>query len=68
MGEVTITTTGSFGPTLEQTFSAEEGGHANALARAIQYISLDLLPKAIQKDHKLHDEGVRPAIDFGCVR
>ena len=56
----------SFDPTIEQIFSATDGGHADAVGRAIKYLSTEILPKAIQKDHQLHDDGVRPPeSDFG---
>ncbi len=65
MGQIVIQTLGSFGVALK-TFSAEDGGHAHALSRAIAYISGELMPKAIVKDHALHDTGDRPPRgDFG---
>lgn len=69
MGQITVRTAGSFGPSSERNFSALEGGHANALGRAIAYISVELMPTAISRDHKLHDEGERPPqADFGKVK
>lgn len=65
MGILTIETTGSFNEKYE-TFSALQGGHADAVARAIEYLSGQVLPEAVQSDHKLHDEGERPPEkDFG---
>ena len=65
MGQITIQMNGSFG-TRSKTFSALEGGHANAIAHAIRYLSGQILPAAIELDHKLHDKGVRPPnADFG---
>ena len=65
MGQINITTSGSFGTTV-RAFSALEGGHAHALIRAVVYIGEVLMPEAIQRDHDLHDRGERPAhADFG---
>ena len=47
------------------TISAERGGHAYAISRAIKYLT-EQMGKAIQLDHKLHDDGTRPPeSDFG---
>lgn len=64
MGQLTIKMSGSFG-VKQKTFSAMEGGHANAIANAIRYLSQEL-PGTIEQDHKLHDDGQRPPdADFG---
>lgn len=66
MGMVTVTLNGSFGDKIV-SLSAEEGGHAHALTRAIAFL-VRQLPEAIRNDHKLHDDGTRPPkADFGMV-
>ena len=66
MGMIRIYTAGSF-PTENTEFCAEEGGHANAIQRAIAWLN-NRLPDAIIQDHKLHDRGERPPRkDFGCA-
>lgn len=56
MGQITIMTAGSFNARTNVE-SAEEGGHAAAIGRQMKFLN-DMLPEAIQKDHKLHDDGV----------
>ncbi len=64
MGQITIKVEGTFGQA-EATYSAQEGGHAYAISRAI-YFLMALFSKAISLDHDLHSEGVHPDIsDFG---
>lgn len=64
MGVVTVTLQGSFGSKLF-TSTALEGGHAAALGRAINYLSLQL-PASITLDHALHDQNeTPPRADFG---
>ena len=58
MGMITISTHGSF-PTETFSVSAEEGGHANAIQRAICWLT-DRQPQAIILDHKLHAQGDIP--------
>lgn len=68
MGIITITTAGSFTRETRE-FSAMDGGHADAVSRAIEYLSAVVLPEAIRNDHKLHDENERPPNkDFGYGR
>jgi hypothetical protein len=67
MGMVRIEIVGSFGPKQDQNFTAEEGGHALAIARAIDFLSKQL-PGAIRLDHKLHYQGEYPATPFGYTR
>ena len=50
MGQITITTSGSFRKLAPKRFSA---------------ISGELLPDAIQQDHKLHEGNHYPEIGFG---
>lgn len=65
MGMIHITMKGSFYNTGERSFSAEEGGHATGIQRAIAYLNGELL-SAIKLDHSLHDTGDRPPkADFG---
>ena len=67
MGMVNITIQGSFGRPVNKTFSAEEGGHALAITRAIQTL-IEELPNAIRVDHRLaRMNEVPPKSDFGEV-
>jgi len=67
MGVITIRVQGSFQPAFPtMELRAETGGHADAVARAIEYLSQTVLPAAIRQDHKLHDEGHKPEKGFGC--
>lgn len=63
MGVLRIETSGSF-PTRSKTFSAMEHGHAHAVAQAIAFLSSEVLPAAIQSDHRLHDEDAKPSKGF----
>lgn len=63
MGQISIETGGSF-PTRRVSFSALGNGHAHAVAEAIAFLSTEVLPRAIEQDHALHDEGARPAQGF----
>ena len=64
MGIVAVRIYGSFGYTVDQVFSAEEGGHANAISRAMRELS-DRLPHAIALDHKLQGKGIAPKSPWG---
>jgi len=64
MGMIVVKTFGSF-PTREKTFSAEDHGHARAVADAIKYLSEIVLPSAIRQDHDLHEDGAKPNRNFG---
>ena len=64
MGIVVVRIQGSFGFKEDRLFSAEQGGHATAISRAIKLLS-DRLPEAIALDHKLHSEGVTPKLSWG---
>lgn len=59
MGMIKISTLGSF-PRCDREFDAQEGGHAQAVARAMQFLAEVVLPEAIVRDHTLHDEDRRP--------
>ena len=64
MGQIHISIRGSFENKSEQSFSALTGGHADAIAQAIEWLAA-LLPKAIAQDHRLHEEGATPDYGFG---
>lgn len=63
MGILTVTSSGSF-PVRRKEFKAQGNGHAHAVAQAIEYLSSEVLPAAIEQDHRLHDEGARPDNGF----
>ena len=65
MGIININIQGSFSLTGSRQFSAMHGGHAQAVAEAIEFLSSELLPTAIEQDHSLHTQGDRPTIGFG---
>ena len=41
------------------------GGHAQAVAEAIEFLSGELLPESIEQDHNLHEDGAKPEVGFG---
>ena len=59
MGKITIKVEGSFPETGTRVNSAESGGHAAALSRAIGVLN-DLMPAAIALDHELQDRNQHP--------
>lgn len=63
MGYITIRTEGSF-PSRRMQFNANNYGHARAVADAIKWLSEEVLPEAIERDHKLHAEGKQPLKGF----
>lgn len=63
MGVLTVNTRGSF-PAHNRTFKAENNGHAHAVAEAIQFLSTVVLPEAIERDHRLSEQGARPIDGF----
>ncbi len=65
MGMMKINTTGSFQPALDKEFSAMKHGHASAVAEAIEWLSSEVLPLAIEQDHALHSEDAFPEEGFG---
>ena len=65
MGLITISVSGSFNKREIKQFSAIHGGHAEAVAESIEWLSRTLLPLAIQQDHALHSSGDKPGIGFG---
>ena len=65
MGMITIIVEGSFKKQRDRSFSAMHGGHAQAVAEAIEFLSSEMLPGAIEQDHALHEDGARPEVGFG---
>ena len=65
MGTINIYVEGSFRIKLDRRFSAMEGGHAKAVADAIECLSGEFLSDAIRLDHELHTQGEEPLIGFG---
>jgi len=69
MGYIDVKVGGSFvgkygiQSTTEQ-FSAMSHGHADAVARAIQYLAEVVLPRATALDHDLHATGATPSGSF----
>jgi len=65
MGMITIKIEGSFpGKSEEKQFSAEQGGHAYALTRAIGFLFARMSP-SIRVDHANHEKGSHPTTNFG---
>ncbi len=65
MGIINITVEGSFRKPTTRQFSAMHGGHAKAVADAIEFLSGELLPAAIRQDHELRDKEEYPEVGFG---
>lgn len=63
MGMVRIETWGSFS-LKRRSFSAMEHGHAHAVAQAIQWLSEEVLPEAIERDCRLAEQGSKPDHGF----
>ena len=64
MGQITVKFSGSFGDS-EASYSAQEGGHAYAISRAM-YFLMQKIAKSIQLDHALHTGDEHPEISpFG---
>lgn len=64
MGMIRVDLAGSF-PRQTKTFSAMKSGHAKAVADVIAWLSNEVLPQAIQQDHRLQFEGAYPEDRFG---
>ena len=69
MGMITVQLAGSFTkrdgfPVASNSFSAMTNGHADAVAKAIEWLAKDVLPAATALDHKLHDQGDKPTAGF----
>ncbi len=67
VGMLEIHTYGSFPYRLER-FDARTSGHAHAVARAIRFLADEVLPEAIERDHRLHDQGSKPKEGFDRQR
>ncbi len=67
MGTLKIELSGSFGQ-YYKVFSAEDGGHADAISQAIEWLAATALPRAIEKDHALDAEGQKPKKPYGRGR
>lgn len=65
MGMIRITISGSFRERPDKVFSAMNGGHTDAVAQAIEWLSKDVLPAAIRQDHDQAAKGELPALGFG---
>lgn len=65
MGNINIQTNGSFRPHMANSFTALHGGHADAVASAIEWLAESVLPAAIAWDHELHTQGEKPSDGFG---
>ena len=65
MGTIIIEIHGSFTPHNRRQFSALHGGHAEAVAEAIEWLAREILPKAIEQDHQLQRSGANPRLGFG---
>ena len=63
MGMISISTEGSFHLRHHQ-ITAATNGHAHAVTLAIQWLANEILPAAIEQDHKLHSEGKYPIYGF----
>jgi len=68
MGMINIIVEGSFKPNDEESFCAEDGGHAQAVANAIKYLAEVTMPMAIRQDHDLQTEGHAPVAGWGRKR
>ena len=65
MGVIVITIQGSVIDRQTKTFTAMHGGHAQAVAEAVTFLSGKFLSNAIKQDHMLHEQGDKPDIGFG---
>jgi len=67
MGKIRIDIMGSFKIKKMREFSALHGGHAQAVAEAIEWLSAEILPQAILQDHWLQSNGAFPENTFGLI-
>lgn len=63
MGMINVTLSGSFGND-GNTFRAQTSGHAQAVREVINWLSGDILKKAIEQDHQLQTENCYPDDKF----
>lgn len=66
MGMINIVLSGSFGGD-GSTFRAQKSGHADAIREAINWLSGDVLKKAIKQDHELQSNNQFPDDNFGLI-
>lgn len=67
MGMISIKGEGSFQWVEPQSTSAASHGHAKAVSDMIAYMTVVVMPKAIELDHKLHEKGTHPEKGFGKI-
>jgi len=65
MGLIKITVQGSFTHPQEKEFSAMNGGHAQAVTQAIEFLSGQFMSDAIKLGHRLHSQEKGPEHGFG---
>lgn len=63
MGIIVIETLGSFGGSKKTFNSAMKYGHAHCVNEAQEYLT-EVMRKAINADHHLHEDGVKPENGF----
>ena len=66
MGMIVINFKGSFS-NCTMSFSAQEQGHAAALAKAIAWMASGPMQDAIANDHRCHAEGIEPKEGFAGI-
>ena len=62
MGMIVIKTDGSFGQSV-MVFQANDHGHAHCVNKAMIYLN-EIMRRAINSDHKLQSEGIKPDKGF----
>ena len=68
MGQINIDVRGSFRIKHSVSFSAMNGGHADAVAQAIEFLSAHVLPDAVRQDHAQQAKARCLCSVLGCVR
>lgn len=63
MGMLVINLSGSFG-SKSMSFSAMDGGHAEAVSKAIAWLASGPMQEAIINDHRCHEDGMEPREGF----
>ena len=69
MGAIRIEVRGSFLESdskreFDRIFEAEDHGHADAVAQAVEFLAGRLLPAATALDHRLHSKGSKPKLGW----
>lgn len=64
MGQLSITTGGSFNPRRSKLFTAQKSGHAVAVQDAIDFLTTEMLPSAVSQDLQLRRDGAVPDDSF----